>query len=242
MSSLQKQKTSKFRNWKFIGRDFLHELERLAVNDLWILLLCICAAAMVTILEASFHMKMVIQSDAMVPGFASALIVRELGVVVMALLITARAGAGMAAEIASMKTTDQILALKALGFEERLLIYVPRLAAGVVGCLLLALIASVVCLAAAMAVSVFKLGYTPQDYLNMSRPFVGGADLFVACVKGAAFGFVIPMMACKFGLRAQIGAAGVGQATTNAVVAGSISVIFLDFLLTVLFTQIGLLR
>ena len=82
-----------------------------------IVIFCVSFAAMVTILESSFHMKIVIQNDSMVPGFAAMLILRELGAVVTALLVTSRVGAGIAAEIGSMKVTEQIDALKMLNID-----------------------------------------------------------------------------------------------------------------------------
>jgi phospholipid/cholesterol/gamma-HCH transport system permease protein len=215
-------------------RDVFVQLEFIAVESLSIILLCVCAAAMVTIMEASFHMKLVIQNDSMVPGFAAMLILRELGAVVMALLVTSRAGAGIAAEVGSMRVTEQIDALKMLGLDPVRFLVAPRLVACILAGAILSLIANIVCLMAAMSVSVVKLGYTAQLFLEMSRPFVSGQDLVFAVIKGAVFGAVIPLFSCYSGLNCRPGAEGVGLATTNAVVASSVAIIALDFVMSYL--------
>lgn len=218
-------------------RDIVHQIYFVAVESLWIIVLCVCAAAMVTILEASFHMKLVIQNDAMVPGFAAALILRELGAVTMALLVTSRAGAGMAAEVGSMQVTEQIEALQMLGLDPIRFLVAPRLVACTIAGALMSLIANVVCLLAAMGVSILKLGYTAGLFMSMSRPFISGQDLVFAVIKGAVFGAVIPLFACYSGLRCKPGAEGVGLATTNAVVSTSVAIIVLDFILSYLFSH-----
>jgi phospholipid/cholesterol/gamma-HCH transport system permease protein len=100
---------------------------------------------------------------------------------------------------------------------------------------LMSLIANIVCLTAAMGVSILKLGYTAGMFFSMSRPFISGRDLVFAIIKGAIFGAVIPLFACYSGLRCKPGAEGVGLATTNAVVSTSVAIIVLDFILSYLF-------
>lgn len=217
-------------------RDVIRHISFVAAESLWIIILCICSAAMVTTVEASFHMKLVIQNDSMVPGFGAMLILRELGVVVMALLMTSRAGAGMAAEIGTMKVTEQVDALQMLGLEPIRFLIAPRLIACIISGALLSLIASVICLLAATATSIVKLGYTAGMLMSMSRPFISGQDLGFAMIKGAVFAGVIPLFACYNGLRCKPGAEGVGLATTNAVVSTSVAIIVLDFVLSYLFS------
>jgi phospholipid/cholesterol/gamma-HCH transport system permease protein len=85
-------------------------------------------------------------------------------------------------------------------------------------------------------VSTWKLGYTAGGFVTAMRAFVHFRDLVFAAVKGAAFGSVIPLFSCYFGFRCESGAEGVGLATTNSVVATSVSVIVIDFCLTYVFT------
>ncbi|HRO67115.1 MAG TPA: ABC transporter permease, partial [Pseudobdellovibrionaceae bacterium] len=128
----------------FRTKEFLQQLFFVANGSLLIVLFCVSFAAIVTILEASFHMKIVIQNDSMVPGFAAVLILRELGPVVTALLLTSRVGAGFTAEVGLMKTTEQIDALRMLGIDPVQYLVVPRFVATILGAALLALLASMV--------------------------------------------------------------------------------------------------
>lgn len=218
-------------------RDIVRQFYFVANQSVVIIAFCVCFAAMVTIIEASFHMKLVIQNDSMVPGFASMIILRELGSVVMALLVTSRVGAGFAAEVGSMQVTEQIDALRMLGIDPVRFIVVPRFVACLLAGFLLSVIANLVCLYGALLVSTWKLGYTAGGFIAAMRTFVHFRDLVFASVKGCAFGSVIPLFSCFHGFRCKAGAEGVGLATTNSVVATSVAIIVLDFVLTFVFSH-----
>jgi phospholipid/cholesterol/gamma-HCH transport system permease protein len=220
----------------FRFKDIVRQVYFVANESALIIVFCVSFAAIVTIVEASFHMKIVIQNDVMVPGFASLLILRELGSVVTALLITSRVGAGIAAEVGSMQITEQIDALKLLGINPIRFLVVPRFWACMIGTFFLCIIANVVCVYCAMLISIVKLGFTAGGFLTAMRAFVEFQDLVFASIKGAVFGAVIPIFSCFFGFRCKSGAEGVGLATTNSVVATSICIIILDFLLSWFFT------
>lgn len=217
-------------------KDFFKQFHFVANQSLWIIVLSVSFAAVVTILEASFHMKLVIKNDSMVPGFAALLILRELGAVVSALLLTSRVGAGYAAEIGSMKITEQIDALKLLGIHPVRFLVVPRFLACLLGGLVLSLLANIVCIYCAMLVTQAKLGYGSGVFLMAMSRFVGFQDLIFAGIKGATFGAIIPLVSCFCGFRCEAGAEGVGRATTNSVVASSILIIFADFILSYIFS------
>ena len=217
-------------------RDTIRQFYFVANQSVVIVCFSVAFAAAVTIIESSFHMKMVIQNDSMVPGFAAMLILRELGSVVMALLITSRVGAGLAAEVGSMQVTEQVDALRMLGINPVRFIVVPRFIACLVAGFLLAIVANLVCLYVAMLVSTWKLGYTAGGFITAMRTFVHFRDLVFASIKGACFGAVIPLFSCFYGFRCKAGAEGVGLATTNSVVATSVAIIVLDFLLTFIFS------
>lgn len=220
----------------FRFKDFVKQLNFVAVESAPVVVFCVSFAAMVTIIEASFHMKMVIQNDAMVPGFSSLLIIRELGAVITALLVTSRVGAGLAAEVGTMQITEQIDALKMLGIEKIRYLVVPRFLACVIAGFTLTIIANLVCLYCAMLVSQFKLGYTFGNFLVGMRTFVQFQDLVFSSIKGACFGAVIPIVSCYYGFKCKAGAEGVGLATTNSVVTSSVSILILDFLLSWIFS------
>lgn len=217
-------------------KETFQQLYFVANGSLWTIVFCVTFASIVTILESSFHMKIVIQNDSMVPGFASVLILRELGSVVTALLLTSRIGAGMAAEIGTMKVTEQIDALKMLGINPVRFLVVPRFIASVIGCVILSIIANMVCILAAMIVADQFLGYSIGLFLTTMRRFVDFQDIIFASIKAFCFGIVIPLMSCYFGFNCKSGADGVGRATTQSVVFASVAIIVLDFILSYTFS------
>ena len=219
-------------------KEFLQQFYFVANRSLVIIVFCVSFAAVVTILESSFHMKLVIQNDSLVPGFAAMLILRELGVVVMALLLTSRVGAGIASEIGSMQITEQIDALKMLGIDPIQYLVSPRFLACILGGIVLTVVANLTCIFSAMVVSQNYLGFSPEMFISSMNRFVEFKDLIFAMIKGACFGAVIPLVACYFGFRCLPGADGVGKATTNTVVVASISIIVIDFLLSYLFSYL----
>lgn len=221
----------------FRWKETVQQIYFVANGSLFIVGFCVAFAAIVTILESSYHMKLVIQNDSMVPGFASMLILRELGAVVSSLLLTSRVGAGFAAEVGSMKVTEQIDALRMLGIDPIKFIVVPRVVACMVGASLLTTIANILCLFCAALVSEAYLGFTFAMFKTAMVRFVGFQDLMFAAIKGAVFGSVIPLISCFFGFRCKSGAEGVGHATTQSVVAGSVTIIVLDFILTFIFSH-----
>lgn len=221
----------------FRVRDTIRQFYFIANQSVVIVCFCVSFAAVVTIIEASYHMKLIIQNDSLVPGFAAVLILRELGSVVMALLITSRVGAGVAAEVGTMQITEQVDALRMLGIDPIRFIVVPRFVACTLAGLVLAIVANLVCLFCAMLVSTVELGYTVGGFITAMRTFVDFKDLVFASIKGAAFGAVIPLFSCFFGFRSKAGAEGVGLATTNSVVATSIAIIVIDFVLTFIFSN-----
>lgn len=222
----------------FRRKEFFSQLHFVANKSLFIIVFCVSFAAVVTILESSFHMKMVIQNDSMVPGFAALLILRELGAVVTALLLTSRVGAGYASEVGSMQITEQVDALRMLGIDPVNYLVVPRFLACVVGGMILTVVANMACIFSAIAVSQTYLGYTPSMFLASMHRFVQFQDIIFATIKGACFGAVIPLVACHFGFRCQQGAEGVGRATTNTVVVASIAIIVIDFILSYTFSYL----
>ncbi len=220
----------------FRAKNIFKQIYFVANGSALIVIFCVCFAAMVTILESSFHMKLVIQNDSMVPGFASMLILKELGAVVTALLLTSRVGAGMTAEIGIMQITEQIDALKMLGIEPIKYLVVPRLIAGIFAGVVLTVIANMTCIYCAMLVSKAYLGFTEGLFISAMIRFVHLSDLFQSAVKGFCFGAVIPLVSCYFGFKCKAGAEGVGSATTNSVVTTSIAIIIIDFLLSYMFS------
>ncbi len=185
--------------------------------------------------ELSFHMKLILQQDSLVPGFTSVLLARELGPVVTCLLLTSRIGAGIAAEVGSMVVTDQIDALTLLSVDPIEYLLLPRWA----GCLFAAVTLSVLALAVALVgsavVSSVALGWNLAQFFHTMFVFTRFGDVLACVAKAAVFGTILPMVAMANGLRCRGGSQGVGEAATGAVVQGSIAVILADFVMTYLF-------
>ena len=162
-------------------------------------------------------------------------ITRELGPVLAGLMVAGRIGAAMAAEIGTMRVTEQIDALTTLSTNPMKYMVAPRLIAGVTTLPLLVFIADIIGVFGGYLVSVFKLGFNPSNYIQSTWDFVQAEDVISGLVKAAAFGFIITLMGCYHGYNSRGGAQGVGAATTNAVVSASILILCFDYLLTELF-------
>ncbi len=160
---------------------------------------------------------------------------RELGPVLAGLMVAGRVGAAMAAEIGTMRVTEQIDALTTLATDPLRYLVFPRLLAGVLMLPLLVLVADVIGVLGGYLVSVYKLGFGPIEYLTRTLDHLESQDIISGLVKAAVFGFVIALMGCYQGYRSEGGAEGVGAATTRAVVTASILVLTLDYGLTEVF-------
>jgi phospholipid/cholesterol/gamma-HCH transport system permease protein len=162
-------------------------------------------------------------------------ITRELGPVLAGLMVAGRVGAAMAAEIGTMKVTEQIDALRTLSTNPIKYLVAPRVIAGVLMLPLLVLIADVIGVMGGYLVSVHTLGFSPGPYISNTFKFLERIDVVSGLTKSAFFGFVIAIMGCYFGYNSQRGAEGVGIATTNAVVAASIVILLLNYIITGIF-------
>ncbi|MCW8085926.1 MlaE family ABC transporter permease [Sabulicella glaciei] len=162
-------------------------------------------------------------------------VTRELGPVLAGLMVAGRIGAAMAAEIGTMRVTDQIDALTTLSTDPMKYLVAPRLLAGTLALPLLVLIADILGVMGGFLVGVLKLGFVPQTFLSNAWDILQPMDVISGLVKAAVFGFVIALMGCWCGYASRGGAQGVGQATTRAVVAASILILAFDYLLTAAF-------
>ena len=162
-------------------------------------------------------------------------ITRELGPVLAGLMVAGRIGAAMAAEMGTMRVTEQIDALTTLSTNPMKYMVAPRLIAGVAMLPLLVFVADIIGVFGGYLVSVYKLGFNASNYLQSTWDFVKPEDVISGLVKAAVFGFIITLMGCYHGYNSKGGAQGVGAATTNAVVSASILILSFDYILTELF-------
>jgi phospholipid/cholesterol/gamma-HCH transport system permease protein len=158
---------------------------------------------------------------------------RELSPVLTALMVTGRVGSAMAAELGTMRVTEQIDALTALATEPVQYLIVPRVAASIAMMPLLALMGDAVGMYGGYLVAVQLLGANPVTYVDNSFKYLTVADDIVSgLIKAAVFGLLFSLIACVRGYDTRGGAEGVGRSTTAAVVSGSLSILLADFFLT----------
>ena len=157
---------------------------------------------------------------------------RELAPVLTGLMVAGRAGSAIAAEIGSMRVTEQIDALVALATDPVQYLFVPRVIAGIVVLPVLVAIGDATGIAGGYLVAVKVMGANPVVYVNNSFQFLVLNDLWSGLIKSAVFGGILTLIACHRGYDTKGGAEGVGISTTSAVVAGSLGVLISDFFLT----------
>ena len=167
-------------------------------------------------------------------------VLRELGPLISAIVLTGFAGASIAAEIGTMVVGEEIEALEAHALNPVKFLVVPRVVATVISMLCLAVISNVVAIAAALLVSMLALDIPYTTYMSNTLDQVKVVDFVTGVAKGGIFGLLIGLIACYQGLRVTGGAAGVGQATTDTVVQSVVAVIIADLLFTAVFYALQL--
>ena len=150
-------------------------------------------------------------------------------------MVAGRIGAAMAAEIGTMRVTEQIDALDTLATNPLKYLVAPRLLAGLTMLPLLVLTADIIGVFGGYVVSVFKLGFNPATYIKNTIDFMETIDVVSGLVKASVFGFLVTLMGCYHGYHSRGGAQGVGTATTNAVVSASILILCFNYFITELF-------
>ena len=165
---------------------------------------------------------------------------REMGVLITAILVAGRSGSAFTAEIGVMRTREEIDALQVMGLDPMQLLVVPRIVGLVITLPLLTFYAEMMGLAGGALVCDALLGVAPGQYVQHVRQAVDGSDLFVGLVKAPVFALVISIVGCMHGLRVGGSAESVGRETTRAVVKAIFLVIVLDALFSILFEMLGL--
>jgi phospholipid/cholesterol/gamma-HCH transport system permease protein len=171
-------------------------------------------------------------AESAIPNVVVLSITRELGPVIAGLMVAGRIGAAIAAEIGTMRVTDQIDALTTLSTNPFKYLVAPRLVAGLAMLPLLVLVADVIGVFGGFLVSTYKLDFNPSSYIQRTSEFLETMDVVAGLVKAAAFGFLVTLMGCFHGYTSRGGAQGVGAATTYAVVSGSILILVADYIIT----------
>jgi phospholipid/cholesterol/gamma-HCH transport system permease protein len=174
-------------------------------------------------------------AEAVVPSIVAIGMVRELGPVLGGLMVAARVASSIAAEIGTMKVTEQIDALVTLSTNPMKYLTVPRVLAATIAVPVLVAVGDSIGIFGGYLVGVSRLGFNPATYLKNTREFLEVWDIASGLWKGAAFGFIVALMGCFYGMNSGRGAQGVGRATKAAVVAASVLILATNYILTEVF-------
>jgi phospholipid/cholesterol/gamma-HCH transport system permease protein len=212
-------------------RDIVEQFNAIGIGSLTVVLLTGTFTGMVLALQSGLTLDQ-FGARSMVGRLVSASMIKELGPVLTALMVTGRVGSGIAAELGSMMVTDQIAALRALGTDPVRKLVVPRVLAGTCMVPVLTVISDAVGIFGAGVISSTQLKVASSVYWNNVVAGIYMDDVWMGLLKPVVLGFVLVTIGCHVGLRARGGTQGVGRATTNAVVAGSVAVLAVDFFVT----------
>lgn len=171
-------------------------------------------------------------AETVVPSIVAIGIVRELGPVLGGLMVAGRVSSSIAAELGTMRVTEQIDALTTLSTNPFKYLIVPRVVAATLALPVLVAIGDIIGVLGGYLVGIGRLGFDPGAYIKNTLDFLEPADVTSGLVKAAVFGFLLALMGCYHGYNSGRGARGVGQATTNAVVSASILILAANYLLT----------
>ena len=218
----------------FYGRLFLAALLEIGFFSLPVVALTAVFTGMVLALQSYTGFSR-FSAEGAVANVVVLSVTRELGPVLAGLMVVGRVGAAMAAEIGTMRVTDQIDALSTLSTNPMKYLVAPRLLAGTIALPLLVLVADVLGVLGGFIISTVKLGFNPGSYLTRTLNYLEPEDVVSGLAKAAVFGFLISLMGCYQGYNSKGGAQGVGAATTSAVVAASILILAFDYVLTEMF-------
>lgn len=174
-------------------------------------------------------------AEAVVPSIVAIGMVRELGPVLGGLMVAARVASSIAAEIGTMKVTEQIDALVTLSTNPIKYLAVPRVLAATIAVPVLVAVGDAIGIAGGWLVGVNRLGFNSTTYLQNTVDFLETWDVVSGLWKGAAFGFIVALMGCYHGMNSGRGAQGVGAATKSAVVGASVLILAANYILTELF-------
>jgi phospholipid/cholesterol/gamma-HCH transport system permease protein len=215
----------------------LAAMEFIGVQSLFIVSLTGVFSGMVLALQ-TVHALRTFGAEGAVGSIVAISLTREISPVFASLMVTARAGSAMAAELGNMRVTEQIDALVTMGVSPVQYLLVPRLVAAVLMVPLLCVLYTCVGMGGAWVVAVQWLGVDPGVFIENIRRYIVPKDFWMGEIKAAAFGFLVSAVSCRQGFFASGGARGVGQATTRAVVQSAVAILIANYLITSWMTEV----
>ncbi|MCL2067030.1 MAG: ABC transporter permease [Treponema sp.] len=210
---------------------YLFEIEHLGINSLFVIFLSSAAMGMIFALQM-VSILMDFQAEIGTGAAVAVAMGREIAPVITALMLIAKNGSAMAAELGTMRVTEQIDALEAMSINPVQYLVLPKVIASLFVFPMLTLLADMIGSLGAYIVSVSLYNIESAGYLNYLFDFLSPRDVFMGLIKSVVFGLIVSTICCYFGLRTSQGAKGVGDSATRAVVASSVSILVADYLLT----------
>jgi phospholipid/cholesterol/gamma-HCH transport system permease protein len=214
----------------FYVNQFLWQIEHLGVNSIFVIFLSSFAMGMIL----SMQMIAILQDFSAEIGTGAAVAVamcREIAPVITALMLIAKNGSAMAAELGTMKVTEQIDALEVMSIKAEHYLVLPKVAASLVVFPMLTLLSDLIGSLGAYIISVTLYNVESGGYLNYLFDFINPRDFAAGLIKSVFFGVIVSTICCFYGLNTEQGAKGVGDSATKAVVASSVSILMADYLL-----------
>lgn len=218
----------------YYGKAFLKQFVEIGFYSLPVVALTTLFAGMVIALQTYTGFSQ-FSAEGAVAMVVLVAVTRELAPVMAGLMVAGRIGAAMAAEIGTMRVTEQIDALTTLSTNPFKYLIVPRVVAGVLMLPILVLIGDIIGICGGYMIGISKLDFNASTYLMSTWEYLKPMDIISGLTKAGVFGFIITLLGCYNGFHSNGGAQGVGQATTNAVVSSSILILIFNYILTELF-------
>jgi phospholipid/cholesterol/gamma-HCH transport system permease protein len=215
----------------FEGREWFRQMVRVGVDSIPVVFLTAMFTGMVLALQTYIGFQRV-HAENFVGSVVALAMLRELSPVLVGLMVTGRVGSSMAAEIGTMRVTEQIDALEALATDPIHYLFVPRVIAGIVMLPFLVVLGDALGIGGGYLVAVKMMGANPVVYESNTYQYLQMNDIWSGLVKAAAFGLILTLTGCVRGFYTSGGAEGVGRATTAAVVNASLIILLSDFFLT----------
>jgi phospholipid/cholesterol/gamma-HCH transport system permease protein len=209
--------------------EFLIQFKRIGYDSLFLIFLTAAFTGLVTALQAVYQSKGYIPLNLLSVLIGKSTMI-ELAPVLTGLVLTGKIGASMAAEIGTMKVSEQIDALHSMNINVHEFLYMPRILAGIVAFPLITIFANAISILCAWYFSYLRYGLHYHTFFSNMRAYFEPFDLWSGLLKSIVFGFIITSIACYFGDRSYGGAEGVGRSTTQTVVYSSVAILIMDFI------------
>jgi len=215
-------------------RATLDQAYKIGVASLPLVMMTSLFSGMVLALQSSYQLRL-FSAQQFTADLVALSVARELGPVLTAMMVAGRVGASMAAELGTMKVTEQIDALRSLATDPVRYLVVPRFLACCTMLVFLTIYSDLIGMVGGYIVGVFKLGISPYQYFHRTVTALVFKDIYTGLIKSFIFGMMVSIVSCYYGFKARGGAEGVGHATTMAVVVSFILIIVFDTFFTAFF-------